>query len=402
LNQRRAAGFRSLAALTLASAGLVACGVRPPEPAAIEPGLGVAEVARLIAPQIDDREGWATDVLAALDEIDRPATARAVCAALAVIEQESTFRANPEVPNLGSIIGQAMERRAREVGGLLGPAALRTLLAARAEGQRSTFDERFRRARTERDVDRLFRDLVAHYRRQHPTATILASGMSRLLAGKGLAALNPITTAGSMQVAVRFAAERLPASSEDEVRELLYTRAGGVRFGVARLLDYEVEYDRMLYRFADYNAGFYASRNAAFQEQLGGLVGRTLALDGDLLIYDDGQPVAAPSETLRAAAALAASRGWDLSLERIRREFLDEKRAEFERSEILRRVRQAHLAAGRELRTARLPDLLLESPKLSRGRTTAWFAEAVERRYRRCLGAAPAASAPTTARGGAV
>ena len=32
----------------------------------------------------------------------------------------------------------------------------------------------------------------------------------------------------------------------------------------------------------------------------------------------------------------------------------------------------------------------------------AWFAEAVERRYRRCLAAAPAASAPATSRGGAV
>ena len=86
------------------------------------------------------------------------------------------------------------------------------------------------------------------------------------------------------------------------MREFLYTRAGGVRFGTARLLDYEVTYDRMLYRFADFNAGYYASRNAAFQEQLARLSGRKLALDGDLLFYDDeGQALDRPSATLGAA-----------------------------------------------------------------------------------------------------
>lgn len=379
------------------------CGLHTPEPPAAEIGLTAAEVERLIPPSIEDRAGWAQDVLSALASIGRPASARAVCASLAVIEQESTFRANPEVPNLGAIIDQAMERRAREVGGFLGPTALRALLTARADAQTLTFGERFRRARSERDVDRVFRDLVAHYRRQHPAATLLAAGVSRLLAGKGLAALNPITTAGSMQVQVRFAIERSPGRSEDEVRELLYTRAGGVRFGVARLLDFEVEYDRMLYRFADFNAGFYASRNAAFQEQLAALAGRKLALDGDLLIYDDeGNPAEAESATLQTATALAELRGWGLSRSEIKREFLREKSAAFESTEILRRVREATRAAGRTPSEARVPDLTLESPKLSRGRTTAWFADAVERRYRRCLTAAPATSAVSTARGGAV
>ena len=132
-----------------------------------------------------------------------------------------------------------------------------------------------------------------------------ANLLDTLFRGRRLEDLNPVTTAGSMQVSVRWAIDHARSrgwpDAEEAVRDALYTRAGGLRYGVPRLWGYPLTDPDVLYRFADYNAGQYASRNAAVQQALAQLTGIRLAADGDLLVYaPDGRPTGEDSETLAA------------------------------------------------------------------------------------------------------
>jgi hypothetical protein len=149
-----------------------------------------------------------------------------------------------------------------------------------------------------------------------------------------------------------------------------------------------VQYDRVLFRFADYNAGLYASRNAAVQAQLSRLSGRKLTLDGDLLSYDrSGKPNDQESESERAVQAFAQRYAPQLSAGTIRRDLLGEKTIDFEATETYRAIMTAAAQKlGHPASYATLPQVALSSPKLRGARSTAWYAQSVDRRYQTCVG----------------
>ena len=279
----------------------------PPPPVKAPHTLDAAEVVRLFPEEVADADGWARDLLRAFSAAGIPADAERVCGAVAILQQESGFQVDPPVPGLADMV----RKRLDELAGKLGPpgkSAVQRLLAERRPGDSRTFAQRLRGLHTERDLDLLFRDMLAAAHARHPVVYRAANVLDGVFRRASLEDLNPIGTAGSMQVGARWVLNHTQGqfADADAVRDVLFTRAGGLRWGVLRLWGYPARYGRALFRFADYNAGEYASRNAAVQRALTRLTGQPLAPDGDLLAYDGhGEPKGEESASLRALLAFA-------------------------------------------------------------------------------------------------
>jgi len=362
---------------------LGACSTTPTRP----PSLSNDRVEHLLPEYVKHRAGWAQDIVAAIEQIDRAVTVERVCAAVAIIEQESGFQADPIVKDLPKIVRQGLEVKFKRLGPLSG-VATEKVLKAEIPGGRQTFEQKISKLKTESDLDHLFREIESALRNRFPGMLSVISLASKLMGQGWLEEFNPVTTAGSMQVKVSFAKSLSGwrSLSDAEVRDLLYTRKGGVRAGVARLLDYEADYDDILYRFADYNAGIYSSRNAAFQTMLSDLQKTSLVADGDLLAYHAGGSANdQTTQSLRALIDFGEKHG--LAENDVRKAARGEKSAKFEESPIWKKVREIWTKEKRKAAPyATLPRLTLNSPKFATTRSTEWFARIVKRRYLQCRG----------------
>jgi uncharacterized protein DUF1615 len=370
----------------------LACSTARPQPPIAPPArrLTASEIAALV-PRPKDRAAWGQAVADALTGNGVEADPPSVCAVLAIIGQESGFQEDPVVPGLARVVATRIESYQSKLGPLGGP-IFRRLLAGQTPPDPRTFDERLRVVHTERDLDLVFRDMLAYYQSKYPSTLDAVALAGKLFDVHNLAELNPITTAGPMQVNVRFAEDwaRDHHGQTATVRDSLYTRQGGVYYGTARLFVHPAGYTRMLFRFADYNAGVYTSRNAALQAQLSRLVGKKLVLDGDVLAYGkDGEPSSEDTQTMQAIRLFRDRFQPHLSDRRLRDDAHQEKTQAFEGTDTYRAIKTVYAAQlGTPPDYATLPQVELESPKLSRKLSTAWFAQAVDRRFQTCLAAA--------------
>lgn len=328
------------------------------------------QIVRLLPPSLPDRTGWAADIYAAFATQRLPATRENVCAVLAVTEQESTFRADPTVPGLAEIAWKEIDARAERAGV---PRFLVRSALQLASPDGRTYSQRIDAAKSERELSEIYEDFVA--------AVPLGSRV--------FARHNPVRTGGPMQVSIAFAEAHAaehgyPFAVQGSIRREVFTRRGGMYFGIAHLLAYDAPYPEPLFRFADFNAGRYASRNAAFQLALSRLAKTPVVLDGDLLPprSQGGEPTV--GETERVAQSLA--RRLNLGEAAIRRDLEQGEGAAFERTRTYARVfALADEMDGRRVPRAVVPTITLKSPKFTRKLTTEWFARRVDDRYRRCL-----------------
>ncbi|MDF2641425.1 MAG: hypothetical protein K0R45_697 [Pseudomonas sp.] len=343
---------------------LAGCGTQRPAEPQLTPEQVRAQIMRLIPAQTPDRKGWAADIQSAFMTQKIAPTTENICSVLAVTEQESTYQVDPAVPGLAKIARGEIDRRAAR---LKIPGALINAALGIRSPTGKTYGARLNAARTEKELSAIFDDFIGMV------------PMGQTLFGN----FNPVHTGGPMQVSIAFAekqAENYPYTPDGSIRREVFTRRGGMYFGIAHLLGYPVNYDRSLYRFADFNAGWYASRNAAFQNAVSRATGIELALDGDLILYDS----TSPSATERAVRTLGSR--LDMKNSAIYSQLKQGDTLAFEESRLYERVfALAEQAEGKPLPRAILPGITLKSPKITRKLTTAWFAERVDDRRERCV-----------------
>lgn len=310
-----------------------------------------------------ERAGWANDIYAPFAALDLKPTRDNVCAVIAVIQQESSFRVNPVIPRLPQIAMREIYIRAARIGI---PQQMVNLALQLHASPGLTYRDWIERARTEKDLSDIYERLISHV----PLGRRLLDG------------LNPIRTRGPMQVNVKFAeqfarAHGYPFHVNGTIGDELFTRRGSLYFGVAHLLDYAAPYNSFRYRFADFNAGQYASRNAAFQNAVAIISRRPLRLDGALL-PEDGS-LGDTEQALRSLSSFL-----NLSAEDIHEALKQGKTHDFEQTRLYKSIfALAERIRGRPLPRALVPDIQLHSPKI-RSFSTARYTRSVEKHFERC------------------
>lgn len=346
-------------------ASLAGCEKEERTPAEIQ-----AQIKHLIPATVKDREAWAADIQYAFAALKIEPSTQNICSVLAVTEQESTYNANPPVPGLGKIalkeiVGRAARLHVPEF------AVYGALQFKSPNGE--SWETRIGKVRTEKELSDIFEEMIA------------SVPMGKRLLGR----LNPVHTGGPMQVSIAYAEahakqRNYPYASENtSIRHEVFTRRGGMYFGMAHLLDYKTSYEKPLFRFADFNAGHYASRNAAFQNAVAVATGIGLDLDGDLIRYKkDKKNLVSATEI--AVRSMATELG--MSHEQIHDALLKSREHRFEDNALYIGVFAiADRRNGKALPRATLPRIRLQSPKITRKLTTEWFATRVNNRHKKCM-----------------
>ncbi|EAU2361422.1 surface-exposed outer membrane lipoprotein YaiW [Salmonella enterica subsp. enterica] len=351
----------------LAVAILAGCSSQSGQPVSKgEKPVDVASVVRQKMPAtVKDREAWAKDITTTFKSQGLAPTVENICSVLAVAQQESGYQADPVVPGLSKIAWQEIDRRAERLHIPL--FLVHTALKINSPNGKS-YSERLDTVKTEKQLSAIFDDFINMV------------PMGQTLFGS----YNPVHTGGPMQVSIAFAeqhAKGYPWKMAGTVRQEVFTRRGGLWFGTYHLLNYPANYSAPVFRFADFNAGWYASRNAAFQNAVSKASGVKLALDGDLIRYNSKEP----GKTELAVRKLAGQLG--MSEREIRSQLEKGDSLAFEKTALYKKVyKLAEAKTGKTLAREMLPGIQLESPKITRKLTTAWFAKRVDERRARCMG----------------
>lgn len=385
--------FSRLTSVLVLAIGLAACGDHSLLAKDDTPVLGEKNIRNLIPSRVQNRLSWAKDIQQIMDELKIERSKQNVCTIIAVVDQESNFVANPQVPNLGRTAVEEVNNRLEEkfsdkLGERLGiPVAkyFQDVLKTQPSKENSYLSQ-MKKVKTEKDLDVLYRQIFDYMTKHYHVSAF--TDAARLVGQDIAEKMNPINTLGSMQVHIHYAkAHERNNLNINDLRDDLYTQNGGLYYGIHRLMQYDAKYSKQIYRFADYNSGMYSSRNAAVQQALAKLTETKLDLDGDLLLYNKNEDVqSAKSQSEIAINKLFAQNGVVITAKQVRSDLKKEKEADFENTQTYLALKSQYLEkTGKKLAYAIMPQVVISGPKLSREYNTNWYASRVNTRYESCM-----------------
>ena len=358
-----------------------------------EPEMEAEQIKKVIPARVNDRQSWAQDIFDIMQELSIPKTKQNVCSVVAVVDQESNFVADPTVPGLGEKAVQEINSRLKEkfeakLGETIGGTVAEYFedVLKNQPSPENNYMSQMRKVKTERELDLLYRQIFDYMSKHYHVSAL--TGAAKLVGQDIGEKMNPITTLGSMQVHINYAKEhKRQSGSIAELRNDLYTQYGGLYYGIHRLMKYPADYDKAIYRFADYNSGMYSSRNAAFQRMLNAMTKTEINLDGDLLLYTkNGDIKATQSQTEKELIAIFAQNNILVTPRQIRSDLKKEKEKSFEDTQTYLAVQKLYQnKTKKEPIYATMPQVVISGPKLSRDYNTNWFASRVNGRYETCM-----------------
>ena len=370
--------------ITLSTSAFFLTACLPEETKPTTKSINSEQIAKLIPARVKNRPSWAKDISDIFDTLKIHKDVQNVCTVIAVVDQESNFNADPSVPNLGEASLKAIDEKLEDKLGKPLAKVFRNMLQ-NEPSKNNNFISQIKKVKTEKELDELYQTIFDYF-----TSTYKVSKLTDVvkITGEGLdERVNPITTLGSMQVHINYARNHRRASMSDRaLRSDMYGQYGGLYYGIHRLMLYKADYDKPLYRFADYNSGMYSSRNAAFQQRVAVLSGKKLDIDGDLLLYSNGGVSDKKSQTEQALISILSTGQTPTPDWQIRSDLKKEKRQSFESTQTYQKINELYKEKNKgKYSYAIMPQVVISGPKLSKDYNTNWFATNVDKRYQTCM-----------------
>ena len=151
-----------------------------------EPTLNAEQIRKAIPPRVQNRSSWAQDIYDITDQLGIPQTKQNICSIVAVIDQESNFVADPQVPGLGEKAVKEVQTRLDEkfkeklgdgIGGTMAGYFEEVLKTQPSPD--NNYLSQMRKVTTERQLDELYREIFDYMSKHYHVSAL--TGAAKLV-----------------------------------------------------------------------------------------------------------------------------------------------------------------------------------------------------------------------------